>query len=380
MKRQIVKLNEIDKLEYNGKQTTYKTEFPNLYIMVNKTKKSFMWYRTINGKTLNKTLGDIPIKEAQKICIDLSNELSTERNDRRNKSTQYETTKDITLGCAYIECYLIGRKETPNILTMKKKLRPYWKTPLKDINRKTLQGIYDNLAYKRKTPTTALHIIKLISCIINSAISEDKYQGINYCKFVKKEKQEPRTRYLSENELERYMQELEILRTKTHYFRQCSALKMLLLTGQRRSNVLSMEWDEIDIENRIWTIPKVKYKTNKTHIIPLSTKVIDLLNEIKEFQNKCHKKTIYIFDFKRSHLQDVGKTHDTICRLAIIKTRVTIHDLRRTTGSTLINKGVSLNVVSKLLGHSDTRITEKVYAHLNLDSQRSAVELMDSIL
>jgi integrase len=52
---------------------------------------------------------------------------------------------------------------------------------------------------------------------------------------------------------------------------------------------------------------------------------------------------------------------------------VRFHDLRRTTGSLLLQAGVSIEAISGLLGHSDIRITKRIYAHFDVDNKRAAI-------
>ena len=60
------------------------------------------------------------------------------------------------------------------------------------------------------------------------------------------------------------------------------ALKMLMLTFVRPIELASMEWSEIDFDNKIWSIPADKMKMGHDHIVPLSSQAIDILNELKE--------------------------------------------------------------------------------------------------
>jgi integrase len=62
------------------------------------------------------------------------------------------------------------------------------------------------------------------------------------------------------------------------------------------------------------------------------------------------------------------------CEAAKIEPRATFHTLRHTYGSLLVNQGGSLHVISKALGHADTRMTQRVYAHLQEDVMRKELE------
>ena len=57
-------------------------------------------------------------------------------------------------------------------------------------------------------------------------------------------------------------------------------VKMLVLTGQRRDEVARMQWDELDLERRLWTLPAARVKNNQPHEVPLSNATIELLKRL----------------------------------------------------------------------------------------------------
>jgi integrase len=61
-----------------------------------------------------------------------------------------------------------------------------------------------------------------------------------------------------------------------------AALRLLILTAMRPGEVRSMEWDEIDLKEAVWTIPAIKMKMKKSHIVPLSPEAARVLNEFED--------------------------------------------------------------------------------------------------
>jgi integrase len=57
----------------------------------------------------------------------------------------------------------------------------------------------------------------------------------------------------------------------------------MMETGQRKSNVAEMEWSELDLVRKHWTIPAEKWKTDKDHIVPLSDTTVALLQSIPDY-------------------------------------------------------------------------------------------------
>ena len=60
------------------------------------------------------------------------------------------------------------------------------------------------------------------------------------------------------------------------------ALEFLILTACRTSEVRLAVWDEIDLENRVWTIPKERMKAGREHRVPLSDRCIEILDDLSD--------------------------------------------------------------------------------------------------
>jgi integrase len=197
------------------------------------------------------------------------------------------------------------------------------------------------------------------------------YEGFNPASRIKLNREEPRVRYLRPDEIGKFLAALDQLGKKSRYKNQVDAIKMLLFTGQRKNNVLGAEWKELDIDHAEWTIPGSKTKQGREMRVALAPAVIEILN-------KRTKAGRYVFpaNSKRSkcgHIADIRKTLASACEIAGVKD-LHLHDLRRTFGSWQANAGASLQVVGDSLGHADTATTERVYAHLGIETIRESVE------
>jgi len=73
------------------------------------------------------------------------------------------------------------------------------------------------------------------------------------------------------------------------------ALGFTCLTGSRTSEVLGMQWDEIDFENRLWTCPAERMKTKETHRVPLTDEMITIIEPLKAMQSD------YVFEGQKRH-------------------------------------------------------------------------------
>jgi integrase len=155
----------------------------------------------------------------------------------------------------------------------------------------------------------------------------------------------------------------------------------MLLTGARKSNVLAMRWEDIDLSRGVWTIPADKSKSGKEMSIPLVPAAHALLMERRQAseayaarKTRKHPKPTEVSPWVFPGRHDVGHLSSVKGHWkSLLKTaglhNVWMHDLRRTLGSWLAAAGGSEYIIGKALGHSDPSAT-KVYARLHLDAVR----------
>lgn len=208
----------------------------------------------------------------------------------------------------------------------------------------------------------------LLSKMFNVAI-EHEWTERNPVAGTRRYKFEPRTRFLKPDEVQRFFQAIHFLQRETtrHYF------LMLFATGQRREAVASMAWSDVDLDQRLWTIPAAKSKGKRPQTIPLSDFALKIL-----LIRHAEKTSGFVFPGpgKTGHLVEPKAALKRLRELSGIPD-VTIHDIRRTIGSWATVHGTSLRTVQRLMGHSDSRTTAEHYAHLEVSDVRDA---MDNVL
>lgn len=156
-------------------------------------------------------------------------------------------------------------------------------------------------------------------------------------------------------------------------------LKDLILfainTGLRQMELITLEWDQIDFSTRTLILDNQINitKSKKVRNVPLNKTAFEILIE----RNK-EVKVGKIFTYKGAAIsQDfISKKFKKFVVKAEINTDFNFHSLRHTFASRLVQKGVSIYEVSKLLGHADIKTTQ-IYAHLRSDDLRNAVERLD---
>lgn len=147
--------------------------------------------------------------------------------------------------------------------------------------------------------------------------------------------------------------------------------RMLLLTGQRRSNVAGMRWADVDLDKAEWRIPAADFKTGVAMVVPLVSEAVAILRkrvtgEVWVFPSKA----------KSGHIEEpapwLKSLRAKMADLGVAKA-FTLHDLRRTHASMLTAAGVPLVTIAKSLGHANVQTTT-IYARSDSAGVRRAVE------
>ena len=202
-------------------------------------------------------------------------------------------------------------------------------------------------------------------------------RGDNPCRGIERNIEHSRRRYLSADELVRLTKAL----AEHPHQQTADVIRLLLLTGARRGEVLTMRWADVDLVEGTWSKPPSSTKQREHHQAPLSAPARQLLSEIRE-QQACKRHAVgeYVFPGNggAGHVVEIKRAWRQLCEAAAI-TGLRIHDLRHSFASQLVSGGASLPLIGALLGHSNPATTHR-YAHLFDDPQRAAVERVGAVI
>lgn len=243
-------------------------------------------------------------------------------------------------------------------------------------------------------PYAANRAVAVLSKMFSLALKWG-WRDSNPCRGIEFNQEEKRERYLSGAELIALTEALA-----AHADQQAANIvRLLMLTGARRGEVLGVKWTELDLESGIWTKPSARTKQAKLHRVPLSAPARQLLAELqaqaeREAKKRSRDMSDFVFPGKGGvgHRVEIKHAWRKLCVAAKIVTvstakdgKVTvtpsarIHDLRHTFASTLASAGLSLPIIGQLLGHTQASTTHR-YAHLLDDPLRAATERAGAIL
>jgi len=162
--------------------------------------------------------------------------------------------------------------------------------------------------------------------------------------------------------------------------RAANAVRLLLLTGARRGEVLAATWEQFDLAAGVWTKPSAHTKQKRAHRVPLSAPALALLLTMRAEAEAAGHGSPHLFpgDAPGKPLGDIKNFWGSVCRRAGVA-GVRLHDLRHQYASMLASAGLSLPIIGRLLGHTQAQTTAR-YAHLFDDPLRQATERVGALI
>jgi integrase len=220
----------------------------------------------------------------------------------------------------------------------------------------------------RGTPYRANRVIALLSRMFSMAVRW-RMRTDNPCKGIERNQEQKRHRYLTGAELARLTAALAELRDQG----AANAVRLLLLTGARRGELLAARWADIDLDAGVWSKPAATTKTKALHRVPLSKAACQLLTEMREQADSD-----WLFPARQGHRTDIKDAWEVLRKAADIPD-VRTHDLRHSYASILASSGLSLPIIGQLLGHTTAQTTLR-YSHLLDDPLRAATERAAAVI
>lgn len=337
----------------------------------------FLLYR-YRGQQTRLTLGVYPIlslKEARRKAESQLGEVARGHDPaRHNRELRQACTFD-ELATLYLEGYAKKHKRTwkRDEELIKRDLSPrLGKLKIHGIARadirKILRGIVD-----RGAPIMANRVLEVARKMFNWAIEEETVDPpltVNPCWGIKAPSaKSERQRVLKPAELRDIWKAYD-----AHIITQnmADAFRLMLLTGQRESEVLSMRWADIDLDDqglgKWWTIPEAAAKNRLTHRVPLSGPAEAILQARMATKKKDSPWVFPSRSKKIGHLAKVHAAHYAVLEFIGIDD-IVIHDFRRTAASMMASLGVPRLVIAKILNHKDRGIT-RIYDRYGYDQEK----------
>ena len=243
--------------------------------------------------------------------------------------------------------------------------------PLAAVSRARVMELHDELY---ETPAMANMVVRTLSLMYK--LAEDwglVPEGCNPCRLAVKFPERRRERFLTDKEFTRLGQVLDEVEAQGGASASSvTALRLLMLTGCRKNEILTLRWEDVALDENELRLPDAK---TGARVVPLSPSAVKLLSVLRPERGNP-----WVIPGRKpgTHMRDLNDAWQVIRTRADLED-VRIHDLRHSYASRALALGESLPMIGKLLGHSQVETTAR-YAHLARDSvQEAAVRIADSI-
>lgn len=351
-----------------GKRDTYHdARVRGLVLRVTSTgAKTFCVYRRVDGQPTRVTVGNFPdlsVEQARRKAEELNGAIAQGENpNKRKKSAREEMTLQ-----GLLDAFSVAKQRKKTLAYDQAQFRRYlshWADKkLSAVERTDVRALHAKVGSDHGH-YAANRMLALVRSLYNFAIEEGIFRGVNPAIGVSAFAERARERRLYANELPAFFDALanEPNETIRDY------VLISLLTGARKSNVLTMKWDQLDFDRAVWQIPQTKNGTPQT--VPLTPPALALLQ-----QRAARSSSPWVFPGagKKGHLTEPKTGWARILKNAGLQD-LRLHDLRRTLGSWQIDTGASLAVIGRTLNHKSPAATT-IYARLALDPVRESMEL-----
>ena len=330
--------------------------------------RSFVWHGHANGLAVRTTIGSVALKtveDARRECLALQNGTEVSgREDGREKSV-VPSFRDFAMGewkAASRGRWGVWRRRSVRHMLEKQLLPAFGPLRLDRIRRPDVERWFD--AYSQTAPGGANHALQVLQQIMKAAVASGRIAG-NPAQDVSKNPRTKLTRFLSAGEIVRLHRALDrLVEERPSRMQQAEIIRLLLLTGCRRGEILKLKWSEVDGDvlrlaeaktgpRTVWlseaaqAIVARQTCTGDGYVFPSP------INPAKPCSNTLG---LWYRARKEAGIEDVR-----------------LHDLRHTVASQAVARGIALSTIARMLGHSDPRMTLR-YAHVSDRDVEAAAE------
>ena len=359
--------------------------------------KSFVWVYHFDGRPRRLTFGTYPrqslagagvkLAEAKDLLakgIDPGSRAVAERDAERHAETVEE------LVASYVERYAKVRKRSAaeDERILRKDVLPRWSgRKAKDITRRDVVKLLNEIV-DRGAPIQANRTLGIVRRMFSFAIGQAILDASPCDKVEAPAAENQRDRALAEDEIRILWPALDTAPMEPNVRR---ILRLMLVTGQRRGEVMGLRAEEIDYEKQLWTLPAARAKNGREHLIPLSGLALQILRE------SAPNEAGYVFSSKLTGQPYEGRSIDHATRhlfeqrrlskgrkaprkpskppLAGVIEPFTPHDLRRTAATRMRELGISRGDVKLILHHIESDVTARYDRYDGLAEKRRALDI-----
>lgn len=333
-------------------------------LRVTKGAKTFVLERRVKGRVRRITIGPygpLTVDQARKIAEGHIGAIAQGEDPAQTRQDRIKEPTFADLTALYEIRHLPMKRSARDDRSLLNSHLSVLKTrKLSDITRNDVIVLHSKIGETAKY--RANRAVALLRKMFNLAKDWEMFHGENPATRIHFFKEQERDRFIQPDELPAVF--AAIMEEPDEYVR--ASFWAYVFTGARREEVLSMKWEHVSLERAEWRIPQTK--ADRPHVLPLPTPLLAVLGNLTREDGNPH---VFVGQ-NGSHRVNIKRAWNRIRTKAKILD-VRLHDLRRTVGSWLSGSGESLQLIGKVLNHSNISTT-RIYARLNLDPVREALE------
>jgi integrase len=327
------------------------------------TSRTWVLGYTVAGRERRMVIGAFPTWDAKQARIRAAElrRLVDEGRDPLEEQQAIRTAPTMAELLAEYEQAAAGTRSFRHDAAMIEKIiRPRWGSrKVASITLDDIEKLHAEIS--KRAPIRANRIVACASAIFRLAIKR-RYISENPCRNISRNPENRRTRYLSVDELAKLISVLEAWPDQI----SAAAVRLLLLTGCRRGELLRATWSEFDLLSGLWIKPANHCKNKREHRLPLSAEALAVLLTLPR-----HNSSNLLFPNSRRRPWSEIAAWPEIRKAAGLED-LRLHDLRHSSASLMVSAGHSLELIGGVLGHSQTSTTQR-YSHLMDGALRRAV-------
>lgn len=347
---------------------------------------SFRYNYSISGRQETLTIGrygtgGITLAEAREQVNQAKKMIAAGKSPAREKARDKTRVKDAKTFGAWADKWLRGYQMADSTRDMRKSVynrelkKRFGNHKLVEITHEDLRAL-TNAIVERGAPATAVHVREVVLQVYRWAIERGQ-KVENPAEMVRPAsiaRFEPRDRALTPVEIGLMYQYMDRVGTSPQYR---AAIKLLLLTMVRKSELSNATWSEINFSEAIWTIPKERMKRRIPHLVFLSRQALDIFIALKTFAAGSE------FVLPSRYDSDIPMSSATFNRVLALTYQAAQkkgehlgkfgpHDLRRTASTLLHEAGYNTDWIEKSLAHEQKGV-RAIYNKAEYREQRASM-------
>ena len=336
--------------------------------------KSWAVRYSIDGAVRKHTLGGfpaIPLAEARIAATKIFSELrdgGDPREAQRQAAAEAKAARAATFG-AIGRRFIADSEHKRSIKDIKRRLSPIiaeWEDrPVGTLKRRDIIALVDELKAARG-PYAGVGALSWIKRVLNYAVEKAELEVSPAWAIKPPATPRVRERVLTDDELRRVW-----LACEKKPFPFGNYIKGLLLTACRRTELATLEWSDVDLDEQVIVIPPERYKTHRPHLIPLSRQAMALLQE----QPRIGDDRWVFTATGRRPLNAYEKRMEWFRELLDPAIDFSLHDLRRTVRTNMSRLRVPPHIAERVLGHVQGGVEKHYDFHSYVDEKRLALQI-----